>query len=175
MAFQKVKLLSVDSIFIFFQKVLADVFWQNWDEPVCSCSSAVVFVVELCQADHACQFLSCGGMANTDLYWGKVSPAGHSGLFCDLLDESSLHTQGHFGILLGSLSVVPCVRHLWNLRNKRLFLNLFQTDGSQVVSFSFLLEFPWLCVSSFRGPFGLLHLVRQILLEWFLDWEHVWQ
>ncbi len=54
--FQKVKLLSHQST-EYFPKSLGDhqdVFWQNWDELLCSFCSAVVLVLELCHAGHFC-------------------------------------------------------------------------------------------------------------------------
>ncbi len=54
--FQKVQLLSRQST-EYFPKSLGDhqdVFWQNWDELLCSFCSAVVFVLELCHAGHVC-------------------------------------------------------------------------------------------------------------------------
>lgn len=171
MAFQKVKLSSVDRVF-FPPKILGRCFLAKLRQ-------ACMFL--FFSSGFCCGTLPC--MPVSFLWWNREHwPLLRQSESCRPLWALlwprgwvvAAHS-GSFWILLGSLSAVPCVRHLWNLRNKRLFLNLFQTDGSQVVSFSFLLEFPWLCVSNFRGPFGLLHLVRQILLERFLDWEHVWQ
>ncbi len=54
--FQKVQLLSRQST-EYFPKSLGDhqdVFWQNWDELLCSFCSAAVLVLELCHAGHFC-------------------------------------------------------------------------------------------------------------------------
>ncbi len=64
------------------------------------------------------QSLSYGGVMNTDLNWGKWGLQFFRyccGVFCDLLDESSLRSWGNLvgRPLLGRFTTVPCFRHLW--------------------------------------------------------------
>lgn len=157
-AFHKVKLSSVH--WPFFQTTWGKVFWENWDEPACSCCSAVAFVKEVCRAGHACQFLNVVESWTLTSTEASESCRPLSALVWPRGWVVAAHS-GQFGILLGSLGAVPCVRHLWNLRNKKLFLSLFQTWW--IPSRFFHCISSWIslaCLSSFRG---LLHLVRQIL------------
>ncbi len=100
--FQKVQLLSHQST-EYLPKSLGDhqdIFWQMWNEPLCSFWSAVAFALEL---SHGCLFaqsLSYCWIMNTDLnwgYWGLQFFRCCSGFFYDLLDESSLCSWSNFG------------------------------------------------------------------------------
>ncbi len=118
--FQKVQLLSHQST-EYLPKSLGDhqdIFWQMWNEPLCSFWSAVAFALEL---SHGCLFaqsLSYCWIMNTDLnwgYWGLQFFRCCSGFFYDLLDESSLCSWSNFGrpATPGKFTTVPSFLHLW--------------------------------------------------------------
>ncbi len=106
--------------------------------------------------------LSCrpyGGVMNTDLNWGKWGLQFFRcccGVCCDLLDESSLRSWGNFGRPATPGKVHHCSMfspfvdngsHCGSLESQSFrngFITLFQTDRSQLLSFSFVPEFLWI-------------------------------
>ncbi len=99
--FQKVHILSYQSTEYLPESLgdNQDIFWQMWDEPFCSFWSAMAFALELSYVVFA-QYLSYCWIMNTDLNWGKWGLQFFrccSGVFYDLLDESSLRSWSNFG------------------------------------------------------------------------------
>ncbi len=102
------------------------------------------------------QSLSYGGVMNTDLNWGLQFFRCCCGVFCDLLDESSLCSWGNFGQPATPGKVHHCSMfspfvdngsHCGSLESQSFrngFITLFQTDRSQLLSFSFVPEFLWI-------------------------------
>ncbi len=77
-----------------------DIFWQVWDEPLCSLWSAMTFPWNSPMDAVFAQSLSYCWFMNTDLNWGKWGLQFFrccSGFFYDLLDESSLRSWSNFG------------------------------------------------------------------------------
>ncbi len=111
--FQKVKLLSHQST-EYLPKSLwdnQDIFWQMWDEPLCSFWSAVAFALELSHECHFCPVSFLLLNHEQDLNWGKWGLQFFrccSGFFYDLLDESSLRSWSNFGRLATPGKVHHC-------------------------------------------------------------------
>ncbi len=117
--FQKVKMLSRQST-EYFPKSLGDhqdVFWKNWDEPLCSFCSVAVFVLEPCRPYLPSHFLM---VELWTLTLTEVSEA------CSALDvvvgsfvTSWMSHRCALGViligrsLLERFTTVPCFRYLW--------------------------------------------------------------
>ncbi len=130
------------------------------------------------------QSLSYGGVMNTDLNWGKWGLQFFRcccGVFCDLLDESSLRSWGNFGRPATPGKVHHCSMfspfvdngsHCGSLESQS-FRNGIITFSRLIDLNYFLSHCSWISLDlnmmcSFWGSFGLLHFVRQVLFKWFL-------
>ncbi len=74
-----------------------DIFWQMWEKPLCSFLSAMAFALVLSHGCRFCLFLIVESWTLTLIEAGEALQFFRccSGLFYDLLDESSLRSWSH--------------------------------------------------------------------------------
>ncbi len=116
------------------------------------------------------QSLSYGGVVDTDLNWGKRGLQFFRcccGVFCDLLDESSLHSWGNFGRPVTPGKVHHCsmfspfvnnVSHCGSLESQS-FRNGF-------ITFSRLIDLNYFLSHLFLNFFGSQHDVSLLRIFW---------